>query len=99
MVERMPRNPDTLPISESEVGAPPRPRHGLCMICGVWVDAEEGDEVYGVTLARSGFDVSEHVSHATCLLPLTHESARLPGTPGTLPANYLASKYRTPSGR
>lgn len=98
------RNPDAPAISESQFQPPPLPRRGLCLICGDWIDAEQRDDVYLVTLAREGDDVSEHVAHAECLARVTHESARLPGsarqaTPQDVPENYLASKFRTPSGR
>jgi hypothetical protein len=103
MVEHIMRNPDAAPISESALQPEPLPRHGLCLICGEWLDGEQGEDAYAVTLARGG-DVFEHVSHAACLARVAHESARLPGgerktMPEVVPENYLASKFRTPSGR
>lgn len=102
MVERIMRNPDAAPITEAqaEVEPAPMPQRGLCMICGEWVDAGEGEDLYAVRLTRTDGDVSEHVAHVGCMARAAHPCARLPGAGShAVPENYLASKPRTPSGR
>jgi hypothetical protein len=99
MVEHNMHDPQAPSIDEAEFDAPPLPRRGLCLICGVWIDDDERD-VYGVTLALGGNDASQHVAHIACLGRVVHPSARLPDAPArAVPDNYLASKFRTPSGR
>ena len=102
MVERIMRNPAVEEIAESEIAPPPLPRRGNCMICGNWVDADEGDDAVAAALDHGG-NVIERVAHAACLARVAHPSAGLSellaGSSEGVPDNYLASKFRTPSGR
>jgi len=85
------RDPERAPIAESDVGTPALERHGPCLICGEWIDGGPADDVCALTVERAG-SFAEHVAHGRCLDGVTHAA-----TPAR--DNYLAGKYRTPSGR
>jgi hypothetical protein len=108
VVERLNRDPRVVAITEAEVRQAPPPRQGLCLFCGTWL--EEGQDSFGVTLTSPGDERSEHVACPECIRRAAHPSARLaldPQAPlvdpvppaAAQPENYLAGKYRTPSGR
>lgn len=102
MVERIMRNPEATQITESEVIPPRLEPRGPCLVCGEWIDEGQADDPFTVTLDRRG-EVFERVAHASCIAAVAHESAGLGGVqevmPDVVPDNYLASKFRTPSGR
>ena len=108
MVERLNRDPRVVAITEAEVREAPPPRRGLCLFCGTWI--EDGTDSYGVTLTSPAEELSEHVACPECIRNVAHPSARIgvdPAAPlvdpvppaAAQPENYLAGKYRTPSGR
>jgi hypothetical protein len=113
MVERIHRDPRSAPITEAEVRVAPPPRRGLCLFCGTWLEPDE--DSFLVALTSPGDERSDHVACPACIQRVAHASARLapapaPGTDAPTiadpvppaaaqPDNYLAGKYRTPSGR
>ncbi|MDX6538731.1 MAG: hypothetical protein QOI71_341 [Gaiellales bacterium] len=108
VVERLNRDPRVVAITEAEVREPPPPRQGLCLVCGEWLEAD--DRSFGVSLTSPSQEHSEHVAHPACIGRVVHPSARVvvdDGAPlvdpvppaAAQPDNYLAGKYRTPSGR
>ncbi len=100
MVEHMMRSHESVSIQESDVGAPPVPRRGFCLICGSWLEVGGDQDACAVTVARVEGDVAEHVAHVACLLRVVHPSVTLLGeSPTVTPENHLASKFLTPSGR
>jgi hypothetical protein len=106
VVERLNRDPRVLAITEAEVQEAPPPRQGLCMFCGTWIERDQPS--FGVSVTSPGQELSEHVACPECVSRVAHPSARLdPAAPvidptppaAAQPENYLAGKYRTPSGR
>ncbi len=73
MVEHLPRGPEFEPILDTpaELPAP----HGLCLVCGDWIDDEDADSLSVAVTDRAGARMTA-VAHRACLASVAHESVR-----------------------
>jgi hypothetical protein len=77
MVEHILRDPQVLPVLETEPRSVLPPPEGPCLVCGEWVGGE-AEGVYAVRVERHRGAAASLVAHAACLARVAHASVRLP---------------------